>query len=145
MALNADCNGSMTHLLNADVLLLDQLCRFGRRALVLLADDVRGLPDEERAVADAREARDVLDHLGVVVRGQVGLAVAALAWVRHTRPERRAGLQLALGGVVVVLYQAISIPEPNEDFESQTTFVYYRDGDQEPPGRCNHERLQRRG
>lgn len=32
----------------------------------------------------------------------VGLAVAALAWVRHTRPERRAGLQLALGGVVVV-------------------------------------------
>ncbi|WP_019179509.1 O-antigen ligase family protein [Microbacterium yannicii] len=32
----------------------------------------------------------------------VGLAVAALAWVRHTRPERRAGLQLALGALVVV-------------------------------------------
>ena len=31
----------------------------------------------------------------------VGLAVGALAWVRHTRPERRAGLQLALGAVVV--------------------------------------------
>ena len=30
---------------------------------------------------------------------------------------------LVLGGVVVVLYQAISIPEPNEDFEAQTTFV----------------------
>ena len=32
----------------------------------------------------------------------VGLAVAALALVRHTRPERRAGLQWALGAVVVV-------------------------------------------
>jgi O-antigen ligase len=32
----------------------------------------------------------------------VGLAVGALAWVRHTRPERRAGLQLGLGSVVVV-------------------------------------------
>ena len=38
---------------------------------------------------------------------------------------------LVLGGVVVVLYQAISIPEPNEDFEAQTTFVYYRDGEQQ--------------
>lgn len=32
----------------------------------------------------------------------VGLAVAALAWVRHTRPERRAALQLGLGALVVV-------------------------------------------
>ena len=28
-------------------------------------------------------------------------------------------------GVFVVLYQAIDIPDPNEDFEAQTTFVYY--------------------
>lgn len=32
----------------------------------------------------------------------VGLAVAALAWVRHTRPESRTTLQLVLGAVVVV-------------------------------------------
>lgn len=32
----------------------------------------------------------------------VGLAVAALAWVRHTRPERRATLQFVLGAVIVV-------------------------------------------
>lgn len=32
----------------------------------------------------------------------VGLAVAALAWVRHTKPEHRGALQLGLGAVVVV-------------------------------------------
>lgn len=32
----------------------------------------------------------------------VGLAVGALAWVRHTRPEHRAALQLGLGAAVVV-------------------------------------------
>ena len=32
----------------------------------------------------------------------VGLAVGALAWVRHTRPEHRGALQLVLGAVVVV-------------------------------------------
>ncbi|MHC2999673.1 O-antigen ligase family protein [Microbacterium sp. HJ5] len=32
----------------------------------------------------------------------VGLAVGALAWVRHTRPEHRAALQLGLGAVVVI-------------------------------------------
>lgn len=29
----------------------------------------------------------------------------------------------------VVLYQAIEVPDPNEDFETQTTFVYYNDGE----------------
>ena len=38
----------------------------------------------------------------VVLALGVGLAVGALALVRHTRPERRAGLQLALGALVVV-------------------------------------------
>jgi membrane peptidoglycan carboxypeptidase len=38
---------------------------------------------------------------------------------------------LVLGGVVVVLYQAISIPTPNSAFQAQTTFVYYRDGKQQ--------------
>jgi O-antigen ligase len=38
----------------------------------------------------------------VVLALGVGLAVGALALVRHARPERRAGLQLLLGGLVVV-------------------------------------------
>ncbi len=38
---------------------------------------------------------------------------------------------LVLAGVVVVLYQAISIPTPNSAFQAQTTFVYYQDGKQQ--------------
>ena len=38
----------------------------------------------------------------VVLALGVGLAVGALALVRHARPERRAGLQLALGVLVVI-------------------------------------------
>ena len=38
----------------------------------------------------------------VVLALAVGAAVGALALVRHARPERRAGLQLALGALVVV-------------------------------------------
>ncbi|MDW4573357.1 O-antigen ligase family protein [Microbacterium sp. M3] len=38
----------------------------------------------------------------VVLALGVGLAVGALALVRHARPERRAGLQLALGALVVI-------------------------------------------
>ncbi|NHC22468.1 penicillin-binding protein [Nocardioides sp. IC4_145] len=35
---------------------------------------------------------------------------------------------LLLGAAFVVLYQTIDIPDPNEDFETQTTFVYFDDG-----------------
>lgn len=38
----------------------------------------------------------------VVLAVGVGLAVGALALVRHARPERRAGLQLALGALVAI-------------------------------------------
>jgi membrane peptidoglycan carboxypeptidase len=38
---------------------------------------------------------------------------------------------LVLGGVIVVLYQAINIPTPNSAFQAQTTFVYYQDGKQQ--------------
>ena len=31
-------------------------------------------------------------------------------------------------GGFLVLYQAIDVPDPNEDFETQTSFVYYNDG-----------------
>ncbi|MCL8026694.1 transglycosylase domain-containing protein [Nocardioides bruguierae] len=41
-----------------------------------------------------------------------------------------AGLVLALVGVgsLVYLYQVTELPDPNEDFETQTSFVYYADG-----------------
>ena len=55
------------------------------------------------------------------------------------RPSRRrrvlkgaaiTGLVLALigAGAFVVLYRAIDVPDPNRDFQTQTSFVYYSDG-----------------
>ena len=40
------------------------------------------------------------------------------------------GVIMAILGAtaVVVLYKAIDVPNPNEDFETETTFVYYADG-----------------
>ena len=52
------------------------------------ADDVAGLPDEQREVADARVARDVLEHLRVEVGGQRGLALAVL---RERQPADEVG------------------------------------------------------
>jgi membrane peptidoglycan carboxypeptidase len=42
-------------------------------------------------------------------------------------------LVLALIGALgfTVLYQAIEIPDPNEDFQTETSFVYYADGESE--------------
>ncbi|NYG54144.1 transglycosylase domain-containing protein [Nocardioides perillae] len=40
-------------------------------------------------------------------------------------------LTLLGAATFVVLYQAIEIPDPNEDFQTQTTFVYYADGERE--------------
>jgi membrane peptidoglycan carboxypeptidase len=34
-------------------------------------------------------------------------------------------------GAFIVLYQTIDVPNPNEDFETQTSFVYYSDGESE--------------
>ena len=45
------------------------------------------------------------------------------------------GLLLGLVGFLVLgagafayVYAAVDVPDPNEDFEAQTTFVYYADG-----------------
>ena len=54
----------------------------------VVRDDVVRLADEDRAVADAREALDVLDHLGVVVGRQEGLTVAARG---HRQPAHEVG------------------------------------------------------
>ena len=40
------------------------------------------------------------------------------------------GSLVAVAGFIV-LYQAIDVPDPNKDFETQTTFVYYADGKDE--------------
>jgi hypothetical protein len=45
-------------------------------------DDVVGVPHEKRAVAHAREAGDLLDHLGVVIGRQNGL----MSVCRHGHP-----------------------------------------------------------
>ncbi|WP_300640215.1 transglycosylase domain-containing protein [Nocardioides sp.] len=43
------------------------------------------------------------------------------------------GLVMALlaGGAFFYLYQAVEIPDPNEDFETQTSLIYYADGETE--------------
>ena len=54
----------------------------------VVGHDVVGVADEDRPVADPREALDVLDHLGVVVGGQERLALAAR---RHRQPADEVG------------------------------------------------------
>ena len=66
-----------------------------------------GLPTKMRPIADAREAGDVLDHLGVVVGGQEGLALAA---VGHRQPadevgQPDVGRALLLGVLVQVVVE----------------------------------------
>ena len=53
-----------------------------------LGHDVLGVADEDGLIAHAREARDVLDHLLVVVAGQERLVVAA---VGHRQPADEVG------------------------------------------------------
>jgi hypothetical protein len=77
--------------------------------------DVVRIADEHGPVADAREARDVLDHLGVVVGGQERLVVAA---VGHRQPpdevgEPAVGRPLLLGVLVQVVVELPGlVPDP---------------------------------
>ena len=81
-----------------------------------VGDDVVGVADVERAVAEAREALDVLDHLRVVVRGQERLMLGA---VLHRQPADEVGQPhvrglLLLGvlvQVVVELPRLVADPE----------------------------------
>ncbi|MDO7868193.1 transglycosylase domain-containing protein [Nocardioides jiangxiensis] len=52
---------------------------------------------------------------------------------RLVKPVLIIGVVLALLGVllVAVLYKSIDVPNPNKDFETETTHVYYRGGKQE--------------
>ena len=54
----------------------------------VVGHDVVGVADEDRPVAQAREALDVLDHLGVVVGRQERLALAARG---HRQPADEVG------------------------------------------------------
>ena len=70
-----------------------------------VGDDVVGVADEDGPVTDARVAGDVLDHLGVVVGGQEGLAFAA---VGHRQPADEVG-EPGVGGAFLlgVLVQVV--------------------------------------
>ncbi|WP_165872862.1 transglycosylase domain-containing protein [Nocardioides jejuensis] len=58
---------------------------------------------------------------------------AAAKLRRLIKPVLIIGVVLALLGVlaITVLYKSIDIPNPNKDFETETTHVYYRGGHQE--------------
>ena len=82
-------------------------CANGRQVRPeIVRHDVVRVAHEDRPVADPREARDLLDHLGVVVRGQVRLAVAAIGHrqpadeVRHPREGRPLELRVLVEVVV---------------------------------------------
>ena len=71
--------------------------------------DVVGVPDEDRAVADARVSGDVLDHLGVEIGGEKGLVLAA---VGHRKPADEIG-EPAVGGRLqlrVLVQEVVDLP-----------------------------------
>ena len=72
--------------------LLGPVADRGQLGAEALVDDVVGVADEQRAVAQSRVAVDVLDHLGVVVGGQRALVLdrAASRRSRSARRRRRA-------------------------------------------------------
>ena len=45
-----------------------------------------------------------------------GLFIVGIVWA------------VVAAGQFVILYKAIEVPDPNEDFQTQTSFIYYSDG-----------------
>ena len=86
-------------------------------------DDVVRVADEDRAVADAREALDVLDHLGVVVGGQERLALAAAGIGRKpTKSVSHAyGAVLQLG---VLVQEVVDLPRLVADPEVERLLAH---------------------
>ncbi len=84
-------------------------------------DDVRGLTDEDRAVADPREALDLLDHLRVVVRGQLRLTGTAFwKWQEANEiGQPGVGRGLALG---VLVQEVIDVPRLVADPQIERVF-----------------------
>ncbi len=74
-----------------------------------LRDDVVGIADEDRAVAQARVAGHVLDHLAVDVGGEERLVLAALGHRQHAdevgEPDVGRGLQLR-----VLVQEVVDLP-----------------------------------
>ena len=88
-------------------MLLDPGADRGQPRAEVVRDDVVGVADEQRAVAHAREAVDLLDHLRVVVGGQPRLLGTALG---HRQPahevgQERVGRALELGVLVQVVVE----------------------------------------
>ena len=76
------------HVAREVVVLLRPVADPGQLGAERVRHDVLRVADEDRPVADPREARDVLDHLGVVVGGQERLVLAA---VLHRQPADEVG------------------------------------------------------
>ena len=104
------------HVAGEVVVLLGPVADLRQVGAERVRDHVVGIAHEHRSVAHAREARDVLDHLGVVVGGQERLVLAA---VLHRQPAhevgqphvRRALLLRVLVQVVVELPGLVADPE----------------------------------
>ena len=81
----------------------------GQLAAEAVGDDVVGVADEDRTVADPRVAGDVFDHLGVVVSRQEGLVLAAVGHGKEAdevgEPDVLAPLQLR-----VLVPEVVDVP-----------------------------------
>jgi hypothetical protein len=72
-------------------------------------DDVARVSDEDRPVADAREAGDVLDHLCVVVGRQVALMLAP---VGHRQPADEVGQPDVGGALLLGIFMQVVVELP---------------------------------
>jgi hypothetical protein len=103
------------HVAGEAVMLACPVADQGERGSERVGDDVVGVADEDRVVADSGVAGDMLDHLRVVVGGQERLVLAA---VGHGQPADEVGQPdvggpLLLGVLVQVVVQLPGlVPDP---------------------------------
>src|SRR5205085_627411 len=93
--------------------------------------DVLGVADEDRSVAYAREALDVLDHLRVVVRRDERLALAA---GRHRQEADEVGHPRARSTVVTGSCASHSISNPRRRRRSASAIAMSRQAWPRPIG-----------
>ena len=90
-------------------MLLGPLTDVGELRAESIGDDVVGVADEDGPIAQARKARDVLDHLGVVVGGQERLGLAA---VGHRQPADEVGQPAVRGALElgILMQEVVELP-----------------------------------
>src|SRR3712207_5574082 len=89
------------------IVILGPFPNIGEALPEVVRHDVLGVSDEDRTVTDPWIARDVFDHLGVVVGGEVPLSLASIG---HREPpdevrEPRIGSALLFGILVKVVVE----------------------------------------